>query len=79
MIDIAQLMLKHIPESTSNIIVSDEDSTGKPIIINVKKIEKYFGLRFDGRDDLEDHVIWNVARAREKLSGKELPDVTHVW
>ena len=37
---------------------------GKPNLYCVDKIHRVFGLRFDGMDDMEEHIRWNLERAK---------------
>ena len=66
-----------VPESTSEIIEVGEKKT--PSYYGVGKMERVFGLRFDGDEDLKDHVAWNIERARRELNGETVHNVYHVW
>lgn len=76
---IARWAKEMVPESTSEIIVDDVGWDGKISYYGVAKMEKVFGLAFEGDEDLKDHVAWNVERARKILAGEEVHNVYHVW
>lgn len=75
--DIARMAKELVPESTSEIIETGEKKT--PSYYGVGKMERVFGLRFDGDEDLKDHVAWNIERARRELNGETVHNVYHVW
>ena len=75
--DIARIAKELVPESTSEIIEVGEKKT--PSYYGVGKMERVFGLRFDGDEDLRDHIAWNIERARKELNGEEVHNVYHVW
>lgn len=75
--DIARMAKELVPESTSEIVEVGEKKT--PSYYGVGKMERVFGLRFDGDEDLKDHVAWNIERARRELNGETVHNVYHVW
>lgn len=75
--DIARIAKELVPESTSEIIEVGEKKT--PSYYGVAKMERVFGLRFDGDEDLRDHIAWNIDRARRELNGESVHNVYHVW
>ena len=75
--DIARIAKELVPESTSEIIEVGEKKT--PSYYGVGKMERVFGLRFDGDEDLRDHIVWNIERARRELNGETVHNVYHVW
>ncbi|MBQ2668964.1 MAG: NAD(P)-dependent oxidoreductase, partial [Clostridia bacterium] len=75
--DIARIAKELVPESTSEIIEVGEKKT--PSYYGVGKMERVFGLRFDGDEDLRDHIAWNIERARRELNGETVHNVYHVW
>lgn len=75
--DIARMAKALVPESRSEIVETGERR--KPSYYGVEKMERVFGLRFDGDEELEEHVAWNIDRARRALSGEPVHDVYHVW
>lgn len=77
--EIAQMALSLVPESTSKILTPEGEVRQEPRYYCVKKMERVFGLSFQGDEDLMDHVRWNVECARKELAGETLPDPYHVW
>ncbi len=75
--DIACMARDMTPGCTSRIIASDEE--GPHALYCVDKMDKVFGLRFDGGDDLAEHIQWNLARAKAALAGETLHDPVHSW
>ena len=75
--DIARIAKELVPESTSEIIEVGEKKT--PSYYGVGKMERVFGLRFDGDEDLREHIAWNIERARRELNGESVHNVYHVW
>lgn len=75
--DIARMAKSLVPESTSEITETGEKT--KPSYYGVGKMERVFGLRFDGDEELLAHVAWNVERAKKILAGEEVHNVYHVW
>lgn len=75
--EIAQWAKEMIPGCSANIVV--EETGQEPTYYNVSKMEKVFGLSFQGDEDLKDHVAWNLERARKILAGEAVHDVYHVW
>jgi len=57
---IAQIALEECPASTSEIIVEDKGWGADPMLFNVSKMERVFGLTFTGEDDLRAHIKWNL-------------------
>ena len=60
---IAQIALELYPESKSEIVLNDLGWGAEPILYNVSKMEKDFGLSFDSQDDLREHIKWNLKEA----------------
>lgn len=75
--DIARMTKALVPDSASEIIETGRRE--KPAYYGVEKMERVFGLRFDGDEDLQEHVAWNIDRARRALNGEPVHDVYHVW
>lgn len=73
--EIACMAKEMMPESPSRIVSPTEE--GHHALYDVGKIERYFGLSFDSREDLKEHVKWNMDRARAKAAGQEVPDTNH--
>jgi nucleoside-diphosphate-sugar epimerase len=76
--DIAVMAKQFVPEPKGNIICTDTEEQ-KVAYYNVSKMERIFGLSFDGDEDLREHVRWNVERSRKELSGDSVHDIYHVW
>jgi len=60
---IAQIALEYYPESKSKITLNDLGWGAEPMMYNVKKMERDFGLSFDSQNDLRDHIKWNIDQA----------------
>ncbi len=59
--EIACMAKEMVPKSGSRI--SSPTTEGKHPLYDVSKIKKYFGLEFDSREDLKEHIRWNLERA----------------
>ncbi len=77
--DIAKMALELVPESTSKVIIPDEKEVKDISYYNASKMERVFGLSFEGDEDLMAHVKWNVDRARKELNGEVVHNTYHVW
>ena len=75
--DIACIAKELSPEYTGRIIATDEE--GEHSLYCVDKMQRVFGLSFDGGDDLREHIEWNLERARAAKRGETVHDVLHVW
>ncbi|MBQ9993226.1 MAG: NAD(P)-dependent oxidoreductase [Clostridia bacterium] len=75
--DIACIAKELSPEYTGRIIATDEE--GEHALYCVDKMQRVFGLSFDGGDDLREHIEWNLRRARAAKRGEAVHDVLHVW
>ena len=64
--DIAHTALKYCPESKSEIVLKDLGWGADPILFNVDKIVRDFGLSFDTRPELHAHIKWCVEQAKKK-------------
>jgi UDP-glucose 4-epimerase len=60
---IAQIAIEYYPESKSEITLNDLHWSAEPILYNVRKMERDFGLSFDSQKNLRDHIKWNVDEA----------------
>jgi len=76
--EIAQIAIE-LTGSSSKVIVSNADVEGKPSYYNASKMERVFGLSFEGDEDLKDHIQWNINRASKILAGEEVHSTYHVW
>lgn len=75
--EIAKIAKSMVPESTSKINIIE---TGQPIAYyGVQKMKDVFGLEFAGDEDLEEHIAWNMERAKQIVEGQEVVNVYHVW
>lgn len=59
---VAQIALEECPQSKSEIIVEDKGWGAEPMLFNVGKMEREFGLRFTGEDEIREHVRWCLSR-----------------
>ncbi len=75
--EIALAAKEMMPGYTGTITAKGEKGT--PDLYRVEKMEKVFGLSFDGWDDLKDHIRWNLERAIAEKEGKEVHNFLHVW
>ena len=73
--DIALAAKEMMPLSKSNIIATDEE--GEHYYYNVSKMERVFGLSFDGWDDIKEHLRWNIERALAQKNGENLHSTLH--
>jgi len=64
---IAKTALELYPQSKSEIVLNDLGWSPDPMLYNVKKMEKHFGLAFDSQTDLREHIRWNIEQALKKL------------
>ncbi len=76
-LEIARMTLALVPTSRCRITASGED--GEKSLYCVDKMKRVFGLNFDGMDDLEEHILWNLDRARRIIAGESVYDPYHVW
>lgn len=65
--------------SSSKVIIPNANEQRKPSYYNAGKMERVFGLAFQGDEDLRDHIQWNIGRARQILNGESVHNVYHVW
>ncbi len=73
--DIALAAKEMYPESKSTITASDEE--GEHWYYCVDKMERVFGLSFDGWDDMREHIRWNIECALAAKNGDDIPDTKH--
>jgi UDP-glucose 4-epimerase len=64
---IARIALDCYPESKSEIILNDLGWGAEPLLYNVTKMEKDFGLSFDSQKDLRAHIQWNLDEAAKRM------------
>lgn len=76
--EIAQTAIE-LTGSSSRVIVPNANENRNPAYYNANKMERVFGLSFQGDEDLKDHIQWNITRAGKILSGEEVHNVYHVW
>lgn len=74
---IAELAKTMVPESTSKIIVEGQEKEHS--LYDVSKVKKYFGREFDSFEGIKEHLRWNIERASDKLSGKEIYNTNHEY
>ncbi|MCL2634071.1 MAG: NAD(P)-dependent oxidoreductase [Oscillospiraceae bacterium] len=63
---VAQIALEEYPSSKSIIDLYDA-GWGEPMLYNIEKMNRIFGLEFSGEDEIRKHVKWNLEMS---LSGK---------
>lgn len=78
-VDISNMVLALVPASTSKVIDSDANITKEISYYNASKMERVFGLSFEGDEELRAHVAWNIERARVELDGGTVHNAYHVW
>jgi len=61
---IARIALEECPESTSTIELYDQNYDPNPMLYNVEKIKREFGLEFAGEDAIREHIRWNLEVSR---------------
>jgi UDP-glucose 4-epimerase len=74
-VEIVQKMKNLIPESTSKIIADGMET--KHYIYDPAKMEKVFGLKFEGDEYLEEYLKWEIDRTRRELNGEIVYDSVH--
>jgi UDP-glucose 4-epimerase len=60
---IAQIALEYYPESSSEIMLNDLHWSAEPVLYDVGKMERDFGLSFDSQRNLREHIKWNIDEA----------------
>ncbi len=71
-------MAKEMTPGCRSVITAVGEAT-KPNLYCVDKMERVFGLSFDGREDLREHIAWNLERAKAVKAGQSVHDVLHEW
>ncbi|MCL2078806.1 MAG: NAD(P)-dependent oxidoreductase [Oscillospiraceae bacterium] len=61
---IARIALEETPESKSDIVLEDKGWDAEPMLYDVSKMERVFGLKFTGEDEIRSHIKWNLEMAR---------------
>jgi UDP-glucose 4-epimerase len=61
---IAKIAIEYYPSSKSEIVLNDLGWDEKPMMFDVSRMRKDFGLSFGSRDKLIEHIRWNVDRAK---------------
>jgi UDP-glucose 4-epimerase len=56
---IAERAIAMCPGTKSVIEEEDKGWSGEPYLFSLEKIEKFFGLKFNGNDFIDEHVRWN--------------------
>ncbi|MDR2590440.1 MAG: NAD(P)-dependent oxidoreductase [Oscillospiraceae bacterium] len=64
---VAEIALEEYPSSTSVIEAEDKGWSSTPVIVNVEKVKREFGLEFTGEDEIRKHVKWNLEMALASL------------
>lgn len=63
--DIAHTALQYYPQSKSEIVLNDIGWGDSPVLYNVTKMGRDFGLSFDTRPELHAHIKWNIEQAKK--------------
>jgi UDP-glucose 4-epimerase len=63
---IAEIAIEEYPSSTSVIEAEDKGWSDTPLLYNVDKIKRIFGLTFTGEDEIRKHMKWNLEMASSK-------------
>jgi UDP-glucose 4-epimerase len=64
--EIAKIAMSLYPESASEIVFKDLNWSSEPVLYNVKKMEREFGLSFDSQNDLREHIQWALDNAQRR-------------
>lgn len=67
---IARIALEEYPKSRSTIELYDKNYDPDPMLYNVSKIKREFGLEFSGEDEIRKHVKWNLEESKRQLLSK---------
>jgi UDP-glucose 4-epimerase len=69
---IARIAIEYYPESKSEITLNDFHWSAEPVLYDVRKMERDFGLSFDSQKNLREHIKWNIDEAlrRKAVSGR---------
>jgi UDP-glucose 4-epimerase len=59
---IAKMALEECPDSKAAIELIDKNYGDTPMLYNVDKMKRDFGLSFDGTDELRKHVRWSLSQ-----------------
>ncbi|MDR2558058.1 MAG: NAD(P)-dependent oxidoreductase [Oscillospiraceae bacterium] len=63
---VAEMALEEYPDSSSKIDLEDKGWGSTPMLYNVDKMKRVFGLEFTGEDEIRAHVKWNLEIASKK-------------
>jgi len=63
---VAEIALEEYPGSFSQIELEDRGWDDTPLLYNVGKMKRAFGLEFSGEDEIRKHVRWNLVMAAQK-------------
>jgi UDP-glucose 4-epimerase len=69
---IARIAIEYYPESRSEVTLNDLHWSAEPVLYDVRKMERDFGLSFDSQKNLKEHIKWNIDEAvrRKMASGQ---------
>jgi len=70
--NIAELAIALCPETESVIEEEDKGWGEKPSLFSVEKMDRLFGLKFDGSAFIEEHVKWNISVSKDVFCEKSL-------
>jgi UDP-glucose 4-epimerase len=64
---IARIALEEHPQSKSTVELYDKNYDPNPMLYNVEKIKKMFGLEFKSEDEIRKHVKWNLEQSLKRV------------
>ncbi|MCL2268084.1 MAG: NAD(P)-dependent oxidoreductase [Chitinispirillia bacterium] len=67
---IAMIALDEYPESKSEIILRDLGWGEQPMMFDIRRMQRDFGLSFDSQKYLHEHIKWNLAEAIKRKSSQ---------
>ena len=65
---IAMTALEEYPSSKSEIVLNDLGWGEKPMMFDIRKMLRDFGLSFDSQKSLHEHIRWNLEQAVKRKS-----------
>jgi UDP-glucose 4-epimerase len=64
---IAEIAIEECPGSKSTIELYDKNYDPNPMLYNVGKMKKTFGLEFSGEDEIRKHIVWNIGQSGKNV------------
>lgn len=75
--EVGRMAISLAPESRSRVLAPPNDKPRTPVHIDVSKIEKVFGLKFDATEYIRACLQWLMDRERRILRGTAVHDASH--